>query len=134
MPLRALFRIGNETRLAEIKQISGWCLEQRRGQLHIKQEVVASDAGLTSRWVREIEAGNPKAKLDDHFKCAAALDLSAGYMMIPMLFMERNAEFPRELLLPRLAALEERCVGAISDEIVGGLRQRLSPGRLETGY
>lgn len=129
MPFRALFRIGNETRLAEIKQISGWYLEQRRGQLHIKQEVVASDAGLTSRWVREIEAGNPKAKLDDHLKCAAALDLAAGYMMIPMLFMERNAEFPRELLLPRLTALEERCVGAISDEIVGGLRRTLLPGR-----
>ncbi len=129
MPFRALLRIGNDVKLAEIKQISGWFLEQRRGQLHVKQEVVASDAGLTSRWVREIEAGNPKAKLDDHFKCAAALDLSAGYMMIPMLFMERSAEFPRELLLPRLAALEERCVNALSDEVMGTLRQRLLPGR-----
>ncbi|MET3436005.1 transcriptional regulator [Sphingomonas sp. 1185] len=125
MPMRAHRRIGFADRLAEMKLLSGWCIERRRQQLHVAQERLADDTRITSRWIREIESGNPRTTLDDHLKCAAALDLPVGCVAIPLLFLERSLRFPRELILTETETLEDRCINAVSDQILGQLRRTL---------
>ncbi len=125
MPSQTSIRIGSSENLAEIKAISGWAIERRRLQIRLKQEDLASRASITSRWIREIEGGNPKSTLDDHLRCAAALDLSVGFLAIPMLYMERHAKIPRELLLPNLAVIEEQCIKAVSGHILDALRHTM---------
>ncbi|MDR6116620.1 MULTISPECIES: transcriptional regulator [unclassified Sphingomonas] len=127
MPMRAHYRIGFAERLAELKAISGWCIEGRRRHLSVAQERLSQDTGITSRWIREIESGNPKCTLDDHIKCLAALDISAGCIAIPMLFLERGVRFPRELLLTEAEAMGDQCMEAVSDQIIGRWRRTLKP-------
>jgi hypothetical protein len=75
--------------------------------------------------LREIEAGNPKASIEDHLRCASALGLTAGYLLILVMFMEREMTFPRELLLDDLTQIEDRCVACIAEFSVASLARRL---------
>jgi len=125
MPFRTSIRIGSSENLAEIKAISGWAIERQRIRIRLKQEDLASRTSITSRWIREIEGGNPKSTLDDHLRCAAALDLSIGYLAFPMLYAERGASFPRELLMSDLRAIEDHCMDAVAQSLLGKLRKDL---------
>jgi DNA-binding XRE family transcriptional regulator len=122
--------------LERIKGVSGWCIEEQRKRAKITQDRLAKDVGVTVRWLREIEAGNPKASIEDHLRCAAALGLTTGYLLILIMFMERKMTFPRELLLDDLAQIEDRCVACIAEFSVASLARRLhfsspaTPGRL----
>jgi transcriptional regulator with XRE-family HTH domain len=113
--------------LEKIKVISGWCIEERRKRAKITQDRLAKDVGVTVRWLREIEAGNPKASIEDHLRCAGALGLAKGYLLILIMFMERKMIFPRELLLDDLAQIEDQCVACIADFSVARLAHRLRP-------
>lgn len=114
MPNGGVRRFGDEDRIAGIKIISGWCIEARRKRDHVAQIKLAKLVGVAVRWLREIEAGNPRATIDDHLRCASALGLSVGYIVIPMLCDEHGRRFPREMLLYELAPLERRCLDAIA--------------------
>jgi transcriptional regulator with XRE-family HTH domain len=111
--------------LEKIKIASGWCIEERRKRAKITQDRLAKDVGVTVRWLREIEAGNPKASIEDHLRCASALGLTAGYLLILVMFMEREMTFPRELLLDDLTQIEDRCVACIAEFSVASLARRL---------
>ena len=115
----------DESLLDKIKGVSGWCIEERRRRTKITQDRLAKDVGVTVRWLREIEAGNPKASIEDHLRCAAALGLSSGYLLILTMFMERKMAFPRELLLDDLTQIEDRCVACIAEFSVASLARRL---------
>lgn len=130
MSLRASFSVDDAPLLERIKATSGWCIEQRRKRDRITQERLASAAGLTVRWLREIESGNPRTSIEDHLRCAARLGLTTGYLLILMIFMERQMNFPRELLLDDLTQLEERCIDSIADFVLGSLAGRLRPAPL----
>lgn len=127
MSLEGSTRSDDATKFEQIKTISGWCIEQRRKRGRITQERLASDVGLTVRWLREIEAGNPSASIEDHLRCAAGLGLTAGYMLILLMFLERDMNFPRELLLDDLTALEDRCLESIAEFSLATLTSRLRP-------
>ncbi len=116
-----------------IKLISGWCIEQRRKRESLTQADLATRVGIGTRWLREIEGGNPKTTIDDHLRCAAGLGLTTGYVLILMMFLERDIDFPRELLLDDLPALEERCIESITAFSVSSLARRLSPTARRAG-
>jgi len=100
--------------LSTIKEISGKRIEERRRRDRITQPQLARAAGVSVRWLREIEAGNPKSKLDEHLACAHRLGLSTAHIMIPLLLMERRLSIPQELFLEEdLSELEDRCIALI---------------------
>ncbi|RQW39447.1 helix-turn-helix domain-containing protein [Novosphingobium sp. LASN5T] len=120
--------------LHRIKVTSGWCIEEKRRRSRLSQEALADDVGITVRWLREIEGGNPRATIEDHLRCAASLGLATGYLLILILFVERQMNFPRELLLDDLSELEERCVSSIAEYSVKRLAKRLGlSGRRDIG-
>jgi transcriptional regulator with XRE-family HTH domain len=112
----------------EVKKISGRRIEQRRRLRHMSQDRLAAKAGIGVRWLREIEAGNPKSRIDDHFKCVHALGLSGAHLLIPMLFLEHRMPFPKQFLDDDMHELEARCLELVAsfnlDQI---LRDRRCP-------
>ena len=100
--------------LAEVKRISGRRIEERRRFQRKTQEQLAAEVGIGVRWLREIESGNPKSRIDDHFRCAHGLGLSAAHLLIPMLFLEHRMHFPRQLLLDDMHEVEEHCIELIA--------------------
>lgn len=130
-----------ETILAEVKRISGRRIEERRRFQRKTQEQLATEVGMGVRWLREIEAGNPKSRIDDHFRLAHGLGLSAAHLLIPLLFLEHHLHFPRGLLHDDMHELELLCIELIasfnvrpflrrltsSDEVPGAGRSGLEP-------
>ncbi|PJG47166.1 transcriptional regulator [Sphingobium sp. LB126] len=100
--------------LAEVKRISGRRIEERRRFQRKTQEQLASEVGIGVRWLREIEAGNPKSRIDDHFRLAHGLGLSSAHLLIPMLFLEHHLHFPRGLLHDDMHELESLCIELIA--------------------
>jgi transcriptional regulator with XRE-family HTH domain len=100
--------------IAEVKMISGRRIEERRRLRRMTQDRLAAKAGIGVRWLREIESGNPKSRIDDHLKCAHALGLSGAHLLIPMMFLEHRMPFPRHILDDDMHELEARCIELIA--------------------
>ncbi|MEA3388567.1 MAG: hypothetical protein U9R64_04705 [Pseudomonadota bacterium] len=64
--------------LAEVKVISGRRIEERRKFQRMTQKELAALVGMGVRWLREVEAGSPKSRIDDHMRCAHGLGLTAS--------------------------------------------------------
>jgi transcriptional regulator with XRE-family HTH domain len=119
------------TILAEVKRISGRRIEERRRFQRKTQEQLATEVGMGVRWLREIEAGNPKSRIDDHFRLAHGLGLSAAHLLIPMLFLEHHLHFPRGLLHDDMHELELLCIELIASfNVRPFLRRRASSDEL----
>jgi transcriptional regulator with XRE-family HTH domain len=114
-------------RLGQIKLLSGKIIEERRRHRRMTQGQLAGKVGIGVRWLREIEAGNPKSTVENHFRCAFALGLSASHLLIPLMYMENDMKFPLELLLDDPSALDRRCIESIGDFYLESLTQRLRP-------
>ncbi|HUD90042.1 transcriptional regulator [Sphingobium sp.] len=127
MPLRAIHSARDPAVLETIKLMSGRRIEMTRRAEKITQESFAAQVGIGARWLREIEAGNPKSRLDDHFRCAHALGLSTGHLVIPLLFMEHQRVFPRGLLEGDLSKIETVCIDAIARHNLDMLSFQLLP-------
>ncbi len=67
------------------------------------------------RWLREIESGNPKSRLEDHLRCAYALHLATGHILIPLLFQGQDMSYPLQLIIGDLRELERVCIEAVAD-------------------
>jgi transcriptional regulator with XRE-family HTH domain len=82
-----------ESPLLYVKVQSGRQIEEARKKRHLTQRDLARELGMGVRWLREIEAGNPRSRLDDHLACAYRLELSTGHILIPLLFAGRRCAF-----------------------------------------
>lgn len=111
--------------LSYIKQISGRRIEDERRRTGLSQGKLAQRVGIGVSWLREIESGNPKARLDDHLRCAYTLGISPSYIFIPLLFIEHGRSFPPQLLLGNLRPLEEQWLEFIIDRNIANIRQIL---------
>ncbi|UZW57678.1 helix-turn-helix domain-containing protein [Sphingobium sp. JS3065] len=127
MPTRRLQTKDNVLVLSRIKEISGKRIEERRRRDRITQPQLARAAGVSVRWLREIEAGNPKSKLDEHLACAHRLGLSTTHIMIPLLLMERRMSIPEEYLVEEdLSELEDRCIALVYEHSQAAVTRRRS--------
>ena len=63
MPLQAIPNARDPSVLEMIKLMSGRRIEMKRRVERITQEDFAANIGIGTRWLREIEAGNPKSRL-----------------------------------------------------------------------
>ncbi|KTE04657.1 hypothetical protein ATE68_00195 [Sphingopyxis sp. H038] len=79
------------------------------------------------RWLREIESGNPKARLDDHLLCAYKLDLSTGHILIPLMFYSQKMAFPMQLAIGDLRELERLCIEVVAQKHLDQLTSALTP-------
>src|SRR3546814_12305821 len=59
-----------------VKVQSGRQIEEARKKRRLTQRDLARELGMGVRWLREIEGGNPRSRLDDHLVCAYRLGLS----------------------------------------------------------
>jgi len=85
--------------LNSIKLISGRLIERRRRRDHISQRELAMKIGRSDRWVREIEGGLPASALDDHIRCARALQMTTIHLFLPLIALEHEMDVPKELLM-----------------------------------
>lgn len=77
--------LGCEASLDRLKEFSGRRIEGERLRRRLSQSHIARRVGLSVRWLRELESGNPAVKLDDHLRCAAALHLAPALILRPLL-------------------------------------------------
>lgn len=100
---------------SSIKELSGRLIERRRRRDHVSQRQLAQAVGRSERWLREIEAGVPSSRLEDHIHCAHRLQMATAHLFIPMLAMEHKMSLPRELLLQEdLWDMEEDILAVIT--------------------
>lgn len=116
-----------ESPLDYVKVQSGRQIEQARKRKHITQVELARELGMGVRWLREIEGGNPKARLDDHLLCTYRLGLSTGHILIPLLFAGQRMSFPRQLATGDLTELERTCIEIIAQRNLDHLTRALTP-------
>jgi transcriptional regulator with XRE-family HTH domain len=101
--------------LVSLKEISGRAIERVRRQRQITQSQFARDVGLSARWLREVEGGNPSSTLDDHLLCARKLGIPLGQMLFPLLYLSRGLVYPLPLSSFDTVDLERRCCDLIAE-------------------
>ncbi|HEV7313740.1 helix-turn-helix domain-containing protein [Sphingopyxis sp.] len=99
--------------LDELKEISGRRIEDERRRRRMTQRQFAPKANISIRWLREIEAGNPVVKFDDHLRCASALQMAPTYIFIPLLYRSYGRQLPINFSVADLADIERRCLAMI---------------------
>jgi transcriptional regulator with XRE-family HTH domain len=113
--------------LSYVKVQSGRHIEQARKRIGLTQRQLALDLGMGVRWLREVEGGNPKSRLEDHLRCAYHLGLSTGHILIPLLFAGQRMAFPRQLASGDLRELERLCIEVIAERNLRQLTTALTP-------
>lgn len=121
-----------ECPIVDIKLQSGRKIEEARKRYGITQQQFARDSGMGVRWLREIESGNPRSRLDDHLICSYLLGLSTGHISIPLLFAGQKMCFPRQLATGDLSEFERTCIEVISQRHLDHLTRALTPLWLST--
>lgn len=116
-----------ESPLDYVKVQSGRQIEEARKRKRITQAELARDLGMGVRWLREIEGGNPRARLDDHLLCSYRLGLSTGHILFPLLFAGQQMCFPRQLATGDLSELERTCIELIAQRNLDHLTRALTP-------
>jgi transcriptional regulator with XRE-family HTH domain len=110
-----------------VKQLSGKRIEDARKRKRLTQEQLARTVGVSVRWLREVESGNPTSRLDDHLACSTHLQLSTGHILIPLLFLGHDMRFPYQLAHGDLVDLERRCIDLIAAQNIDQLTSQLTP-------
>lgn len=107
----------NASVITLIKEQSGKRIETRRRRNGVSQRKLAAVVGLSSRWLREIEAGIGTSALEDHIRCAHALGMSSAHIFVPLLFAEHNLPIPLELLMiDDLWDIEHACLEVLLEQ------------------
>ncbi|PXA84729.1 transcriptional regulator [Nostoc sp. 3335mG] len=101
--------------IASLKELSGKNIERARRRRHITQAAFAQEVGLSVRWLRELEGGNPASTLDDHLLCSQRLGIPFGQVLFPLLYMSRGMRFPMPLAGFDTVDLEARVVELITE-------------------
>jgi len=110
-----------------IKKVSGEMIRDERRRRHITQEEFARALCVSGRWMREIEAGNPAAKLEDHLHGAMLLRLPTAHISLAILFVASGMPVPRHILHADTAQLERECVDLIAAGSIKSLTSELTP-------
>jgi DNA-binding XRE family transcriptional regulator len=113
--------------LGFVKEVSGRRIEDARRSRQMTQECLAREIGVSARWLREMEGGNPASKLDDHLRCSRHLQLPTGHILIPLMFLGHEMAFPRQLVHGDFVELERQCIDLIADRSIRQITGQLTP-------
>lgn len=111
-----------------VKRISGDRIKEERRRRNIKQPEFADAVGVSLRWLREIESGNPAARLDDHLVATIRLGMPASNILFPVLFMAQRMPVPRLLLHADLEEVERACIDLVAQAAIKSVTEELKPG------
>jgi len=103
--------------LDRLKLISGRRIEDERRRKRLTQRQFAKRAGISVRWLREVEAGNPVVKMDDHLRCADALHMAPTYIFLPLLYRSYDCACPINCAVDNLTDIEERYLAMINRRV-----------------
>lgn len=115
------------TGLRLVKKISGDRIRRERMRKGIKQPELADGIGVSLRWMREIEAGNPATRLDDHLVATIRLGLPASTILFPVLFMAQRMPVPQLLLHTDLGDVERACIDLVAHTTITAVTNELTP-------
>lgn len=122
MPLAREDEVEEPAYLSEVKRLSGQRIEQERRRRGMSQSLMGSRMGRGTTWVRQLESGYPKVRLDDHMLCDEILSLSPLTIFIPLLCLLHGRECPPHLLLGNLRHLESAIIDFVVNWHLGNLR------------
>jgi len=114
MSLSRLSENQDDRIIDRLKVISGRRIEDERRRRRLTQRQFARRIKLSVRWLREIEAGNPVVKLDDHLRCADALHIAPTYIFLPLLYRTYGRICPINVAVADLTDIEQRYLALIS--------------------
>jgi len=113
--------------LSEVKLVSGRRVEQERRNRGMSQVQLGQRAGLGPAWIRQMEGGSPKVRLEAHLDCFDVLKISPLVLMIPILFVIHGRHYPPHLLLGDLKRLELALIDFIINWNVADIRDAMLP-------
>ncbi len=102
-------------------------IRDERRRRHITQDEFARALNISGRWMREIEAGNPASRLDDHLHAAMLLRLPTAHISLAILFVASGMPVPRHILHADTGHLERECVDLIASGSIKSLTSELTP-------
>lgn len=127
MSLKEAASVADTPLLSYVKEQSGRRIEKARKREGITQCQLAENLGMGVRWLREIESGNPRSRLDDHLRCTYQLGLSAGHIVLPLLYMGQDRALPESLVGGDLTEVERRCIEVIAEENIRRRAPQMAP-------
>lgn len=98
-----------------VKRVSGERIRSERRRRHIRQEDLALQLGMSPKWLREIEGGNPGTRLEEHLLVAGTLGLPTAYIGLAILYVMRGAIVPLHVLYEDVDDLERQCMNMVAD-------------------
>lgn len=113
MSLARLSEKQDDSIIDRLKVISGRRIEDERRRRRLTQRQFARRIELSVRWLREIEAGNPVVKLDDHLRCADELHIAPTYIFLPLLYRTYGQTCPINVAVADLSDIEKRYLALI---------------------
>lgn len=117
----------NFTGFKLVKKVSGDRIRDERKRRNVKQADLADGIGVSLRWLREIEAGNPAARLDDHLMATIRLGLPVSNILFPVLFISQHMPVPRMLLHTDLEGVERACIDLVAQSAIKMMTDELKP-------
>lgn len=112
--------------LRQIKKISGERIRNERRRRNIKQEEFAHQMGISPRWLREIEAGNPGGRLEDHILAGIMLGIPTGYIGLAIECLAQGMNVPTHILYSNTNDLDRQCVELIANAAIQNLKRELA--------
>lgn len=119
--------IADHSLLNFLKEISGRRVEDARRKSKMRQPQFAAMVGMSDRWLRELEAGNPASTLDDHVLCSFYLSLPLGHLLFPLLFAAHGMTYPNQLAYADVVDLERCCIDLVAERQSRMLVGQLTP-------
>lgn len=116
-----------EGMIDRLKVISGRRIEDERRRRRLTQRQFAQRTGISVRWIREIEAGSPGVKLDDHLRCAHSLQMAPTYIFLPLLCRIYGKRMALDFATIDLFDFEQKCVALAARRLS---RAKLDPRHL----
>lgn len=99
--------------LVAAKQMCGKRVELERRRRGMSQVLLGRKAGLGPAWIRQLEGGYPKVRLEDYLACLESFDVSPLALLVPVLFAKHGRDIPQSLLLGDLERLETSLMEAV---------------------
>lgn len=116
-----------------IKKISGERIRNERRRRNIKQEDFASQMGISPRWLREIEAGNPGGRLEDHLLAGITLGIPTGFIGLAIECIAQGMSVPTHILHADTSDLDRQCVEMVANAAIQNLKRELA-GEWQTDH
>jgi transcriptional regulator with XRE-family HTH domain len=113
--------------LRTVKKVSGARIRAERQRRKMTREDFAAMAGISKRWLGEIERGNPGARLEDHLRAAHCLELPFGYIALALLLFANGMAMPQHLLQADTVPIERACADLAASSVIRELTDELTP-------